>query len=77
MKTPNYLDAVLWIANEDNPGDNESVEFLSGYLTVALVADLFGKDQKEVAMAVWRIRNTVPSKWLRAIGFEDGAEVLP
>lgn len=48
--------AVKWIALNDNAADNESVEDTAGYISVVLVADLFGKDAMEVARKVvwWR-----------------------
>jgi len=54
---PSYHTAVQWIANEDSPGDNDDIETLRGYLTVCLVADLFGKDQDKVAKDVYEARN--------------------
>lgn len=54
---PTLGGAVLWIALEDAPGDNLSAADLSGTLTVALVADLFGVTSQRVAEMVWRLRN--------------------
>jgi hypothetical protein len=56
MKRPSYRNAVAWIALNDSPADNDPVEWLSGLVTVCLVADLFGVDQKEVAADVLRYR---------------------
>ncbi|MEM7721731.1 MAG: hypothetical protein AAF376_05105 [Pseudomonadota bacterium] len=41
-KRGGYREAVRWIAHEDNAGGGDSVDFISGYLTTHLVADLFG-----------------------------------
>lgn len=53
---PSYKSAVEWIALNDNPGVAELPETLEGYLTVALVADLFGVDLKRVAEDVANFR---------------------
>lgn len=52
----NLKAAVQWIALNDNAGEKDTVEDTAGYLTVALVADIFGKDTTEVARKVvyWR-----------------------
>lgn len=52
----NLKAAVQWIALNDNAGEKDTVEDTAGYLTVALVADLFGKDTTEIARKVvyWR-----------------------
>ena len=50
-----YRKAVEWIAVEDEPDDLD-VDVVSGYLTVHMVADLFGKDTVTVARAVVRKR---------------------
>lgn len=49
--------AVLWIAEEDGPADNPSVDDLAGLISVCLVADLFGKPAREIAQAVYGVRN--------------------
>jgi hypothetical protein len=54
---PTYGAAILWIAENDNDWDNEGAEELSGYISVALVADLFGKSAAEVAQDVYALRN--------------------
>lgn len=51
-KRPTYGDAVRWIADNDATGDNDSVEVVSGYISVVLVADLFGADPWKVAVDV-------------------------
>jgi hypothetical protein len=55
-KRPSYGDAVRWIASNDAPGDAVSTEELGGYLSVLLVADLFGADSLQVAIDVERTR---------------------
>lgn len=59
---PSYKSAVEWIALNDNAGAAELPETLEGYLTVALVADLFGVDLKRVAedIANFRERQGAP-----------------
>ena len=44
--------AVLWIAQNDAPGDKEKPSELAGYISVVLVADLFGKSAADVARLV-------------------------
>jgi hypothetical protein len=56
-KRPGYREAVEWIAREDEPAEMNA-EAVSGLVSVALVADLFGKEQIEVARAVIRFRRT-------------------
>lgn len=48
-----YEFAVAWIAGEDNPGDADDVATIAGYLTVALVGDLFGTSSARVAADVF------------------------
>jgi hypothetical protein len=50
-----YLRAVKWIAFNDEEGDT-TVSVVKGYLSVALVADVFGKTIQQVAEAVVRQR---------------------
>jgi hypothetical protein len=52
-----YKDAITWIANEDAPADDDPPDVLAGYLTVCLVADLFGKENKKVAHDVFQLRH--------------------
>jgi len=53
---PSYKAAVQWIADNDNAGEDYSVEELSASITVVLVADLFGKSPEKVATAVLKMR---------------------
>lgn len=59
-KRPTYADAITWIADNDNAGSGESVETIQGYLTVQLVADLFGASTNDVAVDVERHRAGIP-----------------
>lgn len=56
MKRQGYKFAVDWIANNDNPGDKDDAMELAGYATVALVADMFGKNALNVAQDVVKRR---------------------
>ena len=49
MKRPSYAEAVYWIALNDSAGDNDDQDGVAGYISTALVADLWGLDQNEVA----------------------------
>lgn len=55
MKRASYREAIEWIARNDDV-DTLDEEAVSSYLTTGLVADLFGKEQSEVARAVVRFR---------------------
>lgn len=63
VKTPRrapkpYAVACAWIAANDNPGEQtDNPESVQGYVTVALVADLYGRTQDEVARDVVRARH--------------------
>lgn len=59
-----YRKAVEWIAAEDEPEDLNAEE-ITGYITVHLVADIFGKEPEAVARAIVRKRK----QWIR----EEGA----
>jgi hypothetical protein len=56
MKRAGYRAAIEWIALNDNLGDDESEDVLEGYLTVAMVADLFGAETSRVAADVAKYR---------------------
>lgn len=56
-KNPKIEDAVLWIANNDDPGATAiPIADLAGTLTVLLVADLFRVSPLAVAQAVKDLR---------------------
>lgn len=59
MKRARYWEAVRWIAYNDNPGDDEPIEAIAGYLTTLLVADVFGEEPENVATDVWAQRQKV------------------
>ena len=62
MRSPKYVEAVDWIAMNDSPGDDDSLENLSGLVSVVLVADLFGVDTKTVAGDILARRGKRPGR---------------
>lgn len=56
-KPPVVIDAIKWIAANDNPGDNDSPDELAGYLTICMTADLFGGMPEQIAQLVYLVRN--------------------
>lgn len=52
----NYRQAVQWIADNDASGDEDPPEALAKYLTVCLVADIWGKTPERVAKDVYEQR---------------------
>lgn len=61
MKRPSYRDAVAWVADNDD-SETLDVETVRSYVTVALVADLFGVEQEKVAADVVKFREKHGSK---------------
>lgn len=55
MSAGKYRAGVRWIAVNDEPGEQQ-VSVVAGFISVALLADLFGKTQEQVARAVVRER---------------------
>ncbi len=55
MKRASYREGVAWIALNDEPTDLDP-ESVDGYVATLLLADLFGKEPREVAEAVVRYR---------------------
>lgn len=55
-KKQGYKFGVEWIALNDAAGDDEPAEQMTGYISVALLADLFGKDAENVAKDVYAYR---------------------
>lgn len=54
---PSYRSAVEWIALEDNAGEGDSVDLISGYISTHLVAHLFGiEETRDVARHVAEVR---------------------
>lgn len=56
-RRPSYGRAVQWIADNDSPGDDESVPRIAEYISTLLVADLFGARPVQVAIDVVRTRH--------------------
>jgi len=69
MRAKGIKYAIEWIALNDAAGDNQSAEDMVGYVSVALVADLFGKSPEEIAQRVFEKRNgkttTIHEVWWR------------
>lgn len=57
MRNKLLAQAITWIAENDNPGDDESADAIAGYLTTLLVADTFELEAKQVAEAVYKLRH--------------------
>lgn len=55
--------AVDWIAHNDEEGTNSDVEEVSQLMTVALVADLFGKSTRDIAERVIKVREQEERNW--------------
>jgi hypothetical protein len=53
-----YRRGLLWIAENDEPEDLD-VATVSEYISTALLADLFGKDEEAVARAIVRRRKAL------------------
>lgn len=51
-----YYEACAWIAYNDNEADGPDEALIGGYLTVALVADIFVTTTDRVATEVARVR---------------------
>lgn len=60
MKRPTYVQALLWVALEDDPTELDE-EQIRSTLTVGLVADLFGVTTEQVSKSVVLIRRSNPS----------------
>ena len=58
MRRPSYREAIAWIALNDDAGSDVACEttFVKQMISVALVADLFGKTDLEVAQKVVQYR---------------------
>ncbi len=54
--------AIEWIAMNDEPAETSDAEAIAGLVTVALVADLFGKSPEEIARRVLRYRNKIEAE---------------
>ena len=56
MKKQGYKFGVAWIARNDNAGNGDGVAEIAEYVTVLLLADLFGKTEAAVAADVFKAR---------------------
>lgn len=56
MKRASYREAVRWIADNDEDGGSAEVQDVAIYVTVMLIADIFGVDNTKVAADVLRER---------------------
>lgn len=52
LRKPIYAEAVIWIAENDASGDDQTVEDIALYISVILTADLFGVPSYIVARDV-------------------------
>ena len=51
-----YRQLVEWISQNDNPGDNEPIEAISGYLSVVMIAHCYKLKAIDVATDVMALR---------------------
>lgn len=54
-----FAKAIIWIAQNDNAGNNDTPEDVAGYISTCLVCDLFGVPQDEIADHVMKFRKEV------------------
>ena len=57
MRRARYKDAIEWIAANDNAGNGDSLDEIAAYISVALVADVWGVPDGVVAEAVRAARH--------------------
>lgn len=62
MLRPSLKTAIEWIALNDSPADEPSENELIGFISVALVSDLFGVPQEKTAAAVFQYRENLKRK---------------
>lgn len=55
-----YLEAVMWLAENDDHDPN-TVEDVASLVTTALVADIYGRTPETVAQAVLKVRAALSS----------------
>ena len=61
-RKPTYMEAIIWIAENDEAGGSQSPEEIALYISSVLVSDLFGVDPIQVGQHVVAVReNKVPS----------------
>jgi hypothetical protein len=65
MKRPSYHDACYWIAVNDNPGNGDGLEEVTGYITVAMLADIWGLDTEKVGRDVYGTRKRIEAEELK------------
>lgn len=64
-----YAFAAKWIADNDNPGDNEGKAEIASYMSTMLVADLFSCAPEQVAEDVHLMRLAeTPRRLIRPLG---------
>lgn len=51
-----YRDGVDWIAANDNPADCDEINGVAGYISVLMLADIFGKEPERVAADILAVR---------------------
>lgn len=56
---PSYRYAVNWIAQEDNAGSGDRESDIVGYISTALISDLLGAHQEDVAADVAKRRRVL------------------
>lgn len=59
MKRPSYHEACHWIAVNDNAGNDDSLEEVTEYITVAMLADIWGMETEKVGRDVWGTRKRI------------------
>lgn len=66
MKRPSYHEATYYIAANDNYGNGDELEQIAQYVSVVLVAELWGLDVMKVARDVSGTRGRIAQEALRA-----------
>ncbi len=66
-KRASYREGVWWVAFNDDPGQLDAEE-VRGFVSVLLLADLFGKDEAHVARDVVRLRRARDAQPRRLAG---------
>ena len=59
MKRPSYHEACCWIAINDNAGNDDSLQEVTDYITVAMLADIWGLETEKVGREVWGTRKRI------------------
>ena len=65
MKRPSYHEACYWIAANDNAGNGDSLEEVTDYITVAMLADIWGLNVEKVGRDVWGTRQRIEAEELK------------